>query len=68
MKMLVLCACLLSPITLYAAEADAPSGRVSMMGWGHYFETYRKCDDGRWRISSKRNTRLLVDDVPWRCT
>ena len=46
-------------------QVDAPSGRVSIMGWGHYFETYRKCDDGRWRISSKRNTRLLVEDVPW---
>ena len=46
-------------------QVDAPSGRVSIMGWGHYFETYRKCDDGCWRISSKRNTRLLVDDVPW---
>lgn len=46
-------------------QVDAPSGRVSIMGWGHYFETYRKCDDGRWRISSKRNTRLLVDDAPW---
>lgn len=46
-------------------QVDAPSGRVSIMGWGHYIETYRKCDDGRWRISSKRNTRLLVDDVPW---
>ena len=46
-------------------QVDAPSGRVSIMGWGHYFETYRKCDDGRWRISSKRNTRLVVDSVPW---
>jgi hypothetical protein len=35
------------------------------MGYGHYFETYRKGDDGAWRISAKRNVRLRVDDVPW---
>jgi hypothetical protein len=35
------------------------------MGYGHYFETYRKCEDGQWRISSKRNTRLRLDEVPW---
>jgi 3-hydroxyisobutyrate dehydrogenase-like beta-hydroxyacid dehydrogenase len=41
------------------------SGRSSIMGYGHYFETYRKCDDGTWRISSKRNERLRLDQVPW---
>ena len=41
------------------------SGRTSIMGYGHYFETYRKCDDGKWRISSKRNERLRLDQVPW---
>jgi SnoaL-like domain len=46
-------------------QVDAPDGRVSLKGWGHYYETYRKGDDGRWRISSKRNARLRVDDVPW---
>jgi hypothetical protein len=39
--------------------------RVSIQGYGHYFETYRKCDDGRWRISSKRNERLRIDTVDW---
>jgi ketosteroid isomerase-like protein len=34
---------------------------VDLKGYGHYFETYRKCDDGKWRISSKRNTRLRLD-------
>jgi ketosteroid isomerase-like protein len=34
---------------------------LRMQGYGHYFETYRKCDDGAWRISSKRNVRLRVD-------
>ena len=42
-----------------------PSGRVSIKGYGHYFETYRKCDDGKWRISSKRNERIWLDQVPW---
>jgi 3-hydroxyisobutyrate dehydrogenase-like beta-hydroxyacid dehydrogenase len=46
-------------------QIEPPSGRVSIMGWGHYFETYRKCDDGNWRISSKRNERLRLDQVPW---
>lgn len=46
-------------------QIQPPSGRVSIKGYGHYFETYRKCDDGRWRISSKRNHRLRLDQVPW---
>jgi 3-hydroxyisobutyrate dehydrogenase-like beta-hydroxyacid dehydrogenase len=46
-------------------QIEPPSGRVSIQGYGHYFETYRKCDDGKWRISSKRNERLRLDQVPW---
>jgi hypothetical protein len=46
-------------------QVDPPSGRVSIMGYGHYIETYRKGEDGRWRISSKRNERLRLDHVPW---
>ena len=46
-------------------QIEPPSGRVSIMGWGHYYETYRKSDDGKWRISSKRNERLRLDQVPW---
>ena len=46
-------------------QIEPPSGRVSIMGYGHYYETYRKCDDGEWRISSKRNERLRLDQVPW---
>jgi 3-hydroxyisobutyrate dehydrogenase-like beta-hydroxyacid dehydrogenase len=46
-------------------QIDPPSGRVSIKGYGYYYETYRKCDDGKWRISSKRNDRLRVDQVPW---
>jgi 3-hydroxyisobutyrate dehydrogenase-like beta-hydroxyacid dehydrogenase len=46
-------------------QIEGANGRTSIMGYGHYFETYRKCDDGKWRISSKRNTRLRLDQVPW---
>jgi hypothetical protein len=46
-------------------QTDAPGRRVSLQGYGHYHETYRKCDDGKWRMSSKRNVRLRVDEVPW---
>ena len=46
-------------------QIDPPSGRVSIMGYGHYFETYRKEADGEWRISSKRNERLRLDEVPY---
>jgi 3-hydroxyisobutyrate dehydrogenase-like beta-hydroxyacid dehydrogenase len=46
-------------------QIEPPSGRVSIMGYGHYFETYRKGDDGKWRISSKHNQRLRLDHVPW---
>ena len=46
-------------------QIEPPSGRVSIRGYGHYHETYRRGDDGRWRISSKRNTRLRLDPIPW---
>jgi 3-hydroxyisobutyrate dehydrogenase-like beta-hydroxyacid dehydrogenase len=46
-------------------QIEPPSGRVSIKGYGHYFETYRKGDDGKWRISSKRNQRIRLDQVPW---
>lgn len=37
---------------------------IGLKGYGHYHETYRKGDDGRWRISSKRNVRLRLDALP----
>jgi 3-hydroxyisobutyrate dehydrogenase-like beta-hydroxyacid dehydrogenase len=49
-------------------QADGARGRLSIKGYGHYIETYRKCPDGRWRISSKRNDRLRVDQAPWTLT
>ncbi len=41
-----------------------PHGPARLQGYGHYRETYRKGDDGRWRISSKQNVRLRVDTLP----
>lgn len=43
-------------------RSDGPP--VRMQGYGHYHETYRKGEDGVWRISSKRNLRLRVDSPP----
>jgi len=40
-----------------SGSADA----TSMQGFGHYHETYRKDDDGRWQIAELRLTRLRVD-------
>ena len=46
-------------------DIDRPDGPpLRLQGYGHYHETYRKGDDGRWRISSKRNVRLRVDTDP----
>jgi len=44
-------------------QTELPNGPVSIQGYGHYFETYRKGPDGTWRISSKRNVRLRLDHV-----
>lgn len=44
-------------------QVTPPSGPIGIQGYGHYIETYRKCADGKWRISSKRNERLRVDPV-----
>ena len=44
-------------------QTDLPDGPVSIQGYGHYFETYRKGPDGTWKISSKRNVRLRLDHV-----
>jgi ketosteroid isomerase-like protein len=41
-----------------------PDGKTAIKGYGHYHETYRKCEDGKWRISSKDNRRLRVDPIP----
>ncbi|MBL7502273.1 nuclear transport factor 2 family protein [Frankia sp. CNm7] len=42
-----------------------PDGMLEIDGCGHYREEYRRCADGRWRISRLRITRLLgmVDEL-----
>ncbi|WP_308162708.1 nuclear transport factor 2 family protein [Nocardia alni] len=47
-------------------ESPADSGYVSHEGWGHYTETYRKCDDGKWRICRSRLTRIQRNVLPKR--
>jgi 3-phenylpropionate/cinnamic acid dioxygenase small subunit len=50
----------------YAQLETATKGRgTNTHVCGYYYETYRKCDDGVWRISSKRNVNLRRDDVPY---
>lgn len=46
-------------------RSEPPAGQPRrIQSYGHYFETYRKCEDGHWRISSKRNVRQRMDHVP----
>jgi SnoaL-like domain len=33
-------------------------------GYGHYYDEYRLCDDGRWRISKAIQTRLRMNPLP----
>jgi ketosteroid isomerase-like protein len=47
-------------------ESPAGSGYVSHEGWGHYTETYRRCPDGRWRISRSRLSRIERHELPKR--
>ena len=46
-------------------RTEPPGGQPRrIQSYGYYFETYRKCEDGRWRISSKRNVRQRLDHPP----
>lgn len=47
-------------------ESPPDSGYASHEGWGHYTETYRRCDDGRWRICHSRLTRIQRNILPKR--
>ena len=40
---------------------DDFENRYAMQGYGHYHEKYEKQDDGNWRISQLRLTRLRTD-------
>jgi SnoaL-like domain len=44
-------------------EVPGDGDRVAFFGYGHYEEEYRR-EDGTWRISSMRLTRLRVDPLP----
>jgi SnoaL-like domain len=48
----------------YVQVEPGTGSPVNIQGYGHYYETYRKGDDGAWRISSKRNVRQRLDVVP----
>ena len=41
-----------------------PDGGPTLTGSGWYEETYRRCDDGRWRIATMhlRRIRIMSDD------
>ncbi|MFI7195146.1 nuclear transport factor 2 family protein [Nocardia nova] len=45
-------------------ESPVDSGYVSHEGWGHYTETYRRCDDGKWRICRSRLSRIRRNVLP----
>jgi ketosteroid isomerase-like protein len=49
-------------------ESPADSGYDSHEGWGHYTETYRRCDDGRWRIRRSKLSRIQREVLPKRAT
>jgi hypothetical protein len=42
---------------------DYPDRKYAFQGYGYYFESYVRCADGRWRISSSRLTRLRTNVV-----
>jgi SnoaL-like domain len=44
-------------------EWPAEQTRIGIRGYGHYHETYAR-QDGTWRISSSRLTRIRVDPIP----
>lgn len=47
-------------------ESPTDSGYVSHEGWGHYTESYRRCDDGKWRIHRSKLTRIRREILPKR--
>ena len=54
----------MSDRVIWGPERIAAMGDLGHTGYGHYREHYVKCEDGKWRISSKRNTRLKIDQIP----
>lgn len=43
----------------------ATIGRKALTGYGHYQESYQRCDDGQWRIARSVLTRLHIDFEPY---
>lgn len=37
---------------------------ITQEGWAHYFEKYKKCDDGKWRIHRMSIRYLKVNRTP----
>jgi ketosteroid isomerase-like protein len=46
---------------IWDAGRSPISPATGITGFGHYDETYRRSDDGNWRIASLRLTRLIVE-------
>jgi hypothetical protein len=42
---------------------DYPERGYAFKGYGYYYETYVRCDDGRWRIDSSHLTRLRTNEI-----
>jgi hypothetical protein len=42
---------------------DEPGRSGAWKGYGHYYEQYRRCEDGHWRICSVHLTRLRRNPV-----
>jgi hypothetical protein len=42
-------------------QIPTPDGDITLKGYGHYHERYRRGGDDRWRIASLRLERLRVD-------
>lgn len=49
---------------IFSQDRAAQMGIAGLTGFGHYRETYRRCEDGVWRIASSKLTRLHIDRMP----
>jgi len=49
---------------IWSPERAVQVGTTGLVGYGHYFEQYRRGEDGKWRIAHCKITRLHVDYGP----